>query len=55
MEIREINDRVIEILSTAESQIASLDNGESNFILDYAETQLHFLTEYLQSRREYEE
>lgn len=55
MEIKEINDKIIKILSTAESEISSLHNGQSNFILEYAEQQLHFLIEYLQEQRKYEE
>lgn len=55
MEIKEINNRVIEILTTAETQIANLYNGQSNFILAHAEAQLHFLTQYLQEQRKYEE
>lgn len=55
MDIKEINDRVLEILSTAENQIASLHNGQSNFILEHAETQLHSMVEYLQKQRRYEE
>lgn len=55
METTEINDKIIEILATAEEQIANLYNGQSNFILDHAEAQLHFLIEYLQEQRKYEE